>query len=72
MEVELRKHGHFWLDCGLTGLIKMLEQVDVENVKIQVEDNALTLSGNLDDIQMALENACDLLVDKYYNLSKTN
>lgn len=69
LEVELRKHGHFWLDCGLTGLIKMLEQVDVENVKIQVEDNALTLSGNLDDIQMALENACDLLVDKYYNLS---
>ena len=41
LEVELRKHGHFWLDCGLTGLIKMLEQVDVENVKIQVEDNAL-------------------------------
>lgn len=47
----------------------MLEQIDAENIKIRFEDNTLILSGNSDDIQTALKNAFELLVDKYYNLS---
>ena len=69
MEVQFHKTGHFWFDCGLTGLIKMLEQVDTEKVKIQVEDNSLILNGNSDDIQKAIEDAFELLVNRYYNLS---
>ncbi len=69
LEVEFKKHGHFWLDCGLTGLIKMLEQVDTENIDIKVKDNALKLCGKSEDIKIALEKAFNLLVDKYYNLS---
>ncbi len=69
MEVQFYKTGHFWFDCGLTGLIKMLEQVDIGKISIQVEDNSLSLEGNVDAIQKALEDAFQLLVNRYYNLS---
>jgi len=63
------KTGHFWFDCGLTGLIKMLEEIDLPKISTHIEDSKFVLDGAADDIKKALEDAFALLVDRYYNLS---
>jgi len=69
IELVFPKLGHFWLDSGLVGLIKLLEELNPNNVLIRVANNALTLSGKKGDVQSALEKTYDLLVERYYNLS---
>ena len=69
MEVVFNKTGHFWFDCGLTGFIKLLEEIDLPKISTHVEDSKFVLDGAADDIKKALEDAFALLVDRYYNLS---
>lgn len=67
VEVNFTKLGHFWLDSGLVGLIKFLPST--ENVKINVSENGLSISGKPEDIQSLLEKTYDIFVGKYYNTS---
>jgi hypothetical protein len=71
VEVVFKKLGHFWFDAGLVGLIKILEEVNLEslNVTSEIVGNQLLLHGESKNIQKALESAYNLLVEKYYNLS---
>ncbi len=69
IELVFRKLGHFWLDSGLIGLIKILEELNLDDVSIKVVNNELILSGKKSNVQFALEKTYDLLVEKFYNLS---
>ena len=68
IELTFKKLGHFWLDSGLVGLVKMLEEVKTD-IQISVSDDKLVLKGTSDDLQSSLEKAYDNLVSGYYNLS---
>ena len=68
IELTFKKLGHFWLDSGLIGLVKMLEEVKTD-IQISVSDDKLVLKGASDDLQSSLEKAYDNLVSGYYDLS---
>ena len=68
IELTFKKLGHFWLDSGLVGLIKMLEEVKTD-IQISVSDDKLVLKSTSDELQSSLEKAYDNLVSGYYNLS---
>jgi len=68
IELTFKKLGHFWLDSGLIGLVKMLEEVKTD-IQISVSDDKLVLKGTSDDLQSSLEKAYDNLVSGYYDLS---
>lgn len=68
IELTFKKLGHFWLDSGLIGLVKMLDEVKTD-IQISVSDNKLVLKGTSDDLQSSLEKAYDNLVSGYYDLS---
>ncbi|HHU63699.1 MAG TPA: hypothetical protein GXZ32_05765 [Clostridiales bacterium] len=71
VEVQFNKKGHFWLDSGLVGFIKMLETVDLGNVCVNLKDqeNCIILSGVQKDVEKLLYKVYDKMVDEYYNLS---
>lgn len=68
IELTFKKLGHFWLDSGLIGLVKMLEEIQTD-IQISVSDDKLVLRGPGDDLQLSLEKAYGNLVSSYYNLS---
>jgi hypothetical protein len=68
IQLVFSKAGHFWLDSGLVGLKKILDEIDKE-VNIQQKDNEFFLEGPRDVVQRTLEQAYDILVDRYYNIS---
>ena len=68
IELTFKKLGHFWLDSGLVGLIKMLEEVKTD-IQISVSDDKLVLKSTSDELQSSLEKAYDNLVSGYYDLS---
>ena len=68
IELTFKKIGHFWLDSGLVGLVKMLDDVDAD-IQTIINDSELVLKGSKDELQSCLEKAYDRLVSYYYNLS---
>ncbi len=68
IELKFQKLGHFWLDSGLIGFIKILEKMDAE-IQIQLNDNHLILKGTEKDIQTCLERSYNTLIKDYYNRS---
>lgn len=68
VELTFKKLGHFWLDSGLIGLVKMLEDVNTD-LQISVSDDKFVIRGSKDNLQSSLEKAYDNLVSGYYNLS---
>ncbi len=68
-QVIFPKLGHFWLDNGLVGLIKMLEETPLDGIEIFHDDEKLILAGENDNIQKSLLEAYELLVERFYNLS---
>ncbi|MGI6711755.1 MAG: hypothetical protein ACOX4L_03335 [Bacillota bacterium] len=69
IEIVLPKLGHFWFDSGLVGLIKMMEEVNPQDISFSVKNNEFILVGTAKDIQQSIEKSYDLLINKYYNLS---
>jgi hypothetical protein len=70
--VSFRKRQHFWFDAGLVGLYLMAEKTgDASNRNVQITHDARSLcfSGTVQNVQRALEEAYDVLVDKYYSVS---
>lgn len=67
--VEFKKKGHYWLDSGLIGLIKMLKDVDIKNVEISINEDSLTLTGKPKEVEVVLQKAYDKLIEEYYNVS---
>lgn len=67
--VEFQKKGHHWLDAGLIGLIKILENMDINDVEINTTDYSLSLKGPLRNVQETLERAYDKLINEYYDVS---
>lgn len=68
IQLRFSKAGHFWLDSGLVGLKKTLDEMEKE-VVIQQKNNELILEGSEIAVQNALEQAYEILVDRYYNIS---
>lgn len=68
IELTFKKSGHFWLDSGLIGLVRMLEEAKTD-IQISVSDDKLVLRGPRDNLQSSIEKAYDNLVSGYYNLS---
>lgn len=68
-EISFNKHGHFWLDSGLVGLIKTLGSIDTGQVTVRTDDAQLVLSGPLDEIERVLTAAYNYMTENYYNLS---
>lgn len=68
IQLSFSKVGHFWLDSGLVGLKKILDEMEKE-VIVQQKNNKLILEGSKGSIQKTLEQAYDILVDRYYNIS---
>lgn len=68
-KIVFPKLGHFWLDSGLIGFIKMLKKINMPNVSVKIMGNDLVLSGPEEDLQLFIENAYELLINNYYNLS---
>ncbi|MDO9527712.1 MAG: hypothetical protein Q7J27_00970 [Syntrophales bacterium] len=68
IELTFKKSGHFWLDSGLIGLVKMLEEVKTD-IQISVSDDKLVLRGPRDNLQSSIKKAYSILVSNYYNLS---
>jgi len=68
VQLSFLKAGHFWLDSGLVGLIKTLDEMEKEIV-IQQKNNELILEGSETAIQNTLEQAYEILVNRYYNIS---
>jgi len=69
LELAFTKLGHFWLDSGLVGLIKLLEDDLPPDVQMSIAENRLILKGSPINIQSALERAYDKLILNYYDLS---
>jgi len=67
-ELTFRKLGHFWLDSGLLGLIKMIEDVN-SDIQVIISNDKLVLKGSKDNLKSSLEKAYDRLISCYYNLS---
>jgi hypothetical protein len=72
IEVVFRKHNHYWLDAGLVGLCVLLEKVPNASKLMTLSDDELVLKGTEKEIKEALENAKDLLVKSYYDVSTEN
>lgn len=68
IQLRFSKAGHFWLDSGLVGLKKILDEMEKEVVVKQI-DNEIILEGPKGAVQKALEQAYGILVDRYYNIS---
>ncbi len=68
-QVIFPKLGHFWLDNGLVGLIKMLEEISLDGVEIFHDNEKLILTGENGNIQKSLREAYELLVERFYNVS---
>lgn len=67
-ELTFRKLGHFWLDSGLIGLVKMIEDVN-SDIQVIISNDKLVLKGSKDNLKSSLEKAYDRLISYYYNLS---
>ncbi|GAB4265045.1 hypothetical protein [Thermincola ferriacetica] len=71
IEVEFPKLGHFWLDAGLVGFIKLLEeQIGCKGqCELFYKNNIVKLKGLAGQVQELLEKTYDSLVNNFYNLS---
>jgi len=67
-ELTFRKLGHFWLDSGLVGLVKMIEDVN-SDIQVIISNDKLVLKGSKDNLKSSLEKVYDRLISCYYNLS---
>lgn len=67
-ELTFRKLGHFWLDSGLVGFLKIIEQVN-SDIQVIISNDRLVLKGSKDNLKLSLEKAYDRLISCYYNLS---
>jgi hypothetical protein len=68
IEVEFPKLNHFWFDSGLLGLYELLRSVE-NGVVSTVDDQGITIRGEEAAIEVALQEAYDALIKKYYDLS---
>ena len=50
MEVVFNETGHFWFDCGLTGLINARRN-RLTKISTHIEDSKFVLDGAADDIK---------------------
>lgn len=70
LKIVLKKLGHFWLDSGLVGFIKTVEEIkDNYNVKTKLLDNSFEMEGKEEELQSFLEKNYEILVDNFYNIS---
>ena len=71
IEVEFPKLGHFWLDNGLIGFFKLLEDQNKTQGQCELlsENNTIKIKGSDSDIQMLIEQTYEKLINNYYNLS---
>lgn len=66
--VSFPKLGHFWLDSGLVGLAKIVEEVAAGSLK--VSENAIEIAAaSANEAEEILKKAYDVLIDRYYDLS---
>ncbi|WP_066632554.1 hypothetical protein [Desulfolucanica intricata] len=66
--LKFQKIGHFWLDSGLVGMKKILDDMKKE-VLVREDYNGIILEGSKEDVQKTLEGAYDNLVNSFYNIS---
>ncbi|MCR4443408.1 MAG: hypothetical protein NUV48_14840 [Peptococcaceae bacterium] len=71
VEVEFPKLGHFWLDNGLIGFLKLIEDQTKgqEQFELSCEKNAIRIKGSVNNIQTLIENTYETLINNFYNLS---
>ena len=67
-ELTFRKLGHFWLDSGLIGLVKMIEDV-YSDIQVIISNDSLVLKGSKNNLKSFLEKSYDRLISCYYDLS---
>ncbi len=70
--VTFKKHQHFWFDAGLVGLYLLAEKtgpVWERDVQVAYDARSLSFTGPEKVVQRALEEAYEILIDRYYNLS---
>jgi len=67
-EVLFPKLNHFWLDSGLLGLYELVRETH-DDVTSTLSDDGLTIKGDYDAVEAALNRAYDRLIDEYYDLS---
>lgn len=68
IEITFPKLNHFWLDSGLLGLVVLLREVD-SDIEKTIDEEGLRLKGSEDAVRKALDEAYELLINRYYNLS---
>lgn len=68
IHLRFSRAGHFWLDSGLVGLKKILDETEKE-VLFQEDADGFFLEGTKDAVKAAIEHAYDILIDRYYNIS---
>jgi len=68
MHLRFSRAGHFWLDSGLVGLKKILDETE-KDVIIQEDADGFFLEGTKNAVIAAIEQAYDILIDQYYNIS---
>ena len=83
VRVEFSRTGNAWVDAGIVGLYRVLEDhppyVDrtedagdtsaLEDVEVELSADHLTITGAENRVQEALEQAYDRLVSTYFNVS---
>lgn len=69
VELVFPKLGHFWLDAGLVGLLKSLDELKEIPISYKIIENNLVLKGTPEEVEKALEAAYVSMVDSYYNVS---
>ncbi|MDK2823625.1 MAG: hypothetical protein PWQ67_1083 [Clostridia bacterium] len=72
IEVIFPKLGHFWLDSGLVGLIKIGEEIQYMNnnlVYTKVQDNNYIIKGQKENVHDFLWKCSTKLMEDYYNVS---
>lgn len=68
IELSFPKLNHFWLDSGLLGLAVLLREVD-SDIEKTIGEEGLRLKGSVNVVKKALDEAYELLINRYYNLS---
>ncbi|MDH7593992.1 MAG: hypothetical protein QHG99_06545 [Methanomicrobiales archaeon] len=70
-EIRFPKIGHFWIDSGLIGFYELAcrNHAEKNGVRLNLDDQSVTIKGDIDDIEKFLQSLYLILLDKYYNTS---
>lgn len=71
MELRFPKLNHFWLDSGLLGLYRILDELNSidMNVTIGIGGDAVVLNGSIESMDALLRESYRTLLKRYYNKS---